>query len=121
MNAWRLLVVSGLLLAAPVSAHEAPGRNGGRMADAGPYHLELVARERTVDLYLLDGAEAPLPAAGFRATAYLMVDGKPTRVALAPAGGSRLTGLADAALPAAPKGAVQLTAPDGTRASARFN
>ncbi|WP_407520111.1 hypothetical protein [Methylobacterium oryzisoli] len=121
MIPWRLLVAGGLLLAAPVCAHEASGRNGGRVADAGPYHLELVARERTVDVYVLDGAEAPLPAAGFTATAFLMIDGKPARIALAPAGGSRLTGLAEAALPAAPKGAVQLTAPDGSRASARFN
>ncbi|ACL60457.1 hypothetical protein [Methylobacterium nodulans] len=115
------LIAAGILLAAPALAHEGRGTNGGRVADAGRYHVELVAKDRTVDVYLLDGSEKPVPAAGFTGTAILVVNGKPARVALAPAGGSRLTGTADIPLGTAPKGAVQLTAPDGTTVSGKFN
>jgi len=117
------LALAGILLAAaPAYAHEAGnGPNGGRVADAGKYHVELVAKDKTVDVYVLDGSEKPVPATGFKATAILVSNGKPARVALAPADGSRLTGTSEVPLTSAPKGAVQLTAPDGSTASGRFN
>lgn len=122
MIPFRAALFSSLvLLAAPVCAHETAGKYGGRVSDAGPYHVELVTKGQTVDVYLLDGSEKPVPAAGFKATAILVVDGKPARVALAPADAHRLTGQAQVPLNAAPKGAVQLTAPDGATASGKFN
>lgn len=122
MIPFRAALFSSLLLAAaPVCAHETAGKYGGRVTDAGSYHVELVTKGQTVDVYVLDGSEKPVPAAGFKATAILVVDGKPARVALAPADGNRLTGQAQVLLNAAPKGAVQLTAPDGATASGKFN
>jgi hypothetical protein len=67
-----------------------------------------------------DADDKPLSAQGFKATALLVVDGKPQRIPLEP-DGARLAGKAAITLPATPKGAVQLTAPDGKTASARFN
>lgn len=114
----RLLLTAGLIAAGPVQAHEVAGSRGGRVADVGRYHAELVAAGEAVEVFLSDGTRA-LPAAGFKGTAILVVDGKPARVPLSPAG-DRLAGRAPAALGANPKGAVQITAPDGSTASGRF-
>lgn len=116
-----LCLVALLATAAPALAHEAKGPNGGRVADAGEYHVELVARGPAVELFITDQKDAPVPPAGFKAVAILTVGGKRVRVELAPAADARLAGRADAPMPAEPKGAVLLTAPSGKTAQARFN
>lgn len=108
------------LASASANAHEADGRNGSRLVDAGRYHVELVGKDTAVEVYLLDGDEKPVATSGYKGIAILILDGKPIRVALAPAEPNRLTGAAQAALPVHPKGAVQITAPDGTSASGKF-
>ena len=111
-----------VLLAGPVHAHEpTKGPNGGMTVDAGAYHVELVARAAKVDVFVTDSGNQPVPAAGFRGTAILVVDGKAQRIVLSPADGNRLTGTASAPLPANPKGAVQLSLPDGKTAQGKFN
>ncbi|MBI1383985.1 MAG: hypothetical protein GC150_03625 [Rhizobiales bacterium] len=103
-------------------AHEAaPGQNGGLRVDAGIYHTELFVDGTTsVVVFLSDVDDTPIPAAGFKATAILIVDGKPQRVALEPGEGSRLVGTAPLAVSPGVKGVVQLTAPDGTTAQGKF-
>ncbi|WP_298956407.1 hypothetical protein [uncultured Methylobacterium sp.] len=110
-------------LAAGEHGHDhAKGPNGGAVAEAGRYHLELVARGPAVEVFVTgEDAVAPVPSEGFKGTLILIVDGKPARVALAPAGANRLAGTAAAALPAKPKGAVQITGPDGATANGKFN
>jgi len=110
------------LLTAPLHAHEpGTGAHGGVRVDAGHYHAELVADGTpAVSLYLSDGSDKPVPADGFKANAILLVDGKAQRFPLTPAGGSRLAGTAPVAVPKGVKGAVQLTAPDGTTAQAKY-
>lgn len=117
----RLALIAALLTASAVCAHEAAGQHGGRLTDAGDFHVELVAKGESVDVYVSDAKQKPVAAAGFKGTAILVVGGKPARVALEPADGNRLTGKAAAALGDSPKGAVQLTAPDGATASGKFN
>jgi hypothetical protein len=118
----RTLTVVLMLAASTIAlAHETKGPNGGRVVDAGSYHVELVAQDTAVDLYVTDGNDKPVPAAGFKAVAILVVAGKSQRIPLEPAEGSRLTGKAPVPIPANPKGAVQLTAPDGKTAQGRFN
>ena len=99
-----------------------PGPNGGLKVDAGTrYHAELVAKGTPeVALFLYDAADKPIPSAGFRAQAILVIDGKTQRFALQPTDGSKLVGTAPVAVPAGVKGAVQLTAPDGSTAQAKF-
>lgn len=117
-----IALTAAFLLTLPALAHEVSnGPNGGRIADAGTYHLELVTRDRTVQVHLTDSGDRPVPSAGFKGVALLVVDGKSQRVTLVPEGDSHLAGTAAIALPARPKGAVQLTTPDGKSASARFN
>ena len=121
MKRRMLILTAALLITAPAFSHEAKGPNGGRMADAGSYHVELVAKEMRVELYVSDAADKPVPATGFKAVAILTVGGKAQRIVLEPAEPTRLSGTAAVALPKEPKGAVQLTGPDGKTASARFN
>jgi hypothetical protein len=121
MIPWRMAMVAAALVALPVQAHEASGQHGGRVADAGKYHVELVAKGETVDVFVSDGSQKPVLAAGFKGTAILVVGGKPARVSLEPAEGNRLSGKAAASVGESPKGAVQLTGPDGATASGKFN
>ncbi len=110
------------LVALPALAHEpGVGANGGVRVDAGHYHAELVADGTpAVSLYLSDGADKPVPADGFKANAILVVDGKAQRFPLSPAGGNRLAGTAAVAVPKGVKGVVQISAPDGTSAQAKY-
>ena len=98
----------------------AKGPNGGRVADAGSYHVELVARGTALEAFLTGSDEKPVGPSGFKGTALLVIDGKPQRINLEPEG-ARLAGKSQVPLPASPKGAVQLTDPHGKTASARFN
>ncbi|MFG1282637.1 MULTISPECIES: hypothetical protein [Xanthobacter] len=106
----------------PALAHEpGAGANGGIRVDAGAYHAELVADGTpAVSLYLSDGAGKPVAAEGFKANAILVVDGKAQRFPLSPAGGNRLAGTAPVAVPNGVKGAVQIAAPDGASAQAKY-
>ncbi len=116
-------VVLGFTLAAGAAfAHEpAKGPNGGLQVDAGAYHAELVANGTpTVAIFLADAEGKPIPAAGFKANAIFVVDGKSQRFALDPADGSKLVGTAPVAVSAGVKGAVQFTAPDGKTGQAKF-
>ncbi len=117
----RLALSAALLAASGAYAHEAAGTHGGRVADAGDFHVELVTKGESVDVYVSDAKQKPVAAAGFKGTAILVVGGKPARVPLEPADGNRMTGKAAATLGESPKGAVQLTGPDGATASGKFN
>ena len=120
MNHAKLVVAAALLLAAgPSLAHETKGPNGGRVVDAGSYHVELVVSGAQVDVFVSDGSDKALTAAGFKAVAILNAGGKAQRVALESAG-SKLSGKAGSDLPANVKGVVQLTAPDGKVAQGQF-
>lgn len=111
------------LAAAPLAlAHQTnKGPNGGVSVDAGNYHAELVADGTpTVVVFLSDKDDKPIPAAGFKANAILVIDGKSQRFELVPEDGSKLKGTAPAAVKPGAKGAIQLTAPDGTTAQAKY-
>ena len=104
-------------------AHEPrPGPNGGLKVDAGNrYHAELVVRGTPeVVLFLYDANDKPIASTGFRGSAILVVDGKTQRFDLRPVDGARLVGTAPVAVPAGVKGVVQLVAPDGSTAQAKF-
>lgn len=126
MNLSRSLAILSLAaalgLSATAFAHEAAkGRNGGLRVDAGKYHAELVADgTSTVALFLSDADDKPIAATGFKANAILIIDGKSQRFAMTPAEGSKLVGTAPTPVPIGVKGAVQITAPDGATAQAKF-
>ena len=107
--------------AAPAQAHNPQAKHGGRIVLAGSYHVELVIEGATVAVYLLGHDDKPRDAAGHQGVAILVVDGKSQRVPLAVVADNRLEGKATASLPADVKGVVQITAPTGATAQAKFN
>lgn len=117
----RLFLAALALVPSLAQAHEPrKGPHGGILVDAGAYHVEIVMKGVTVEVYVSDGADRPVPAAGFKATAILAIDGKPQRIVLAPADGNKLAGQSAIATQGALKGAVLLTAPDGKTAQAKI-
>lgn len=115
------LALAALMPAAALAHEPRPGPNGGLMVDAGSYHAELLADgSETVTLFLFDAADKPVESRGFKANAILVVNAKPARFPLEPAGGQKLVGKAPGPVAPGAKGAVQLTAPDGTTAQAKF-
>ena len=110
-----------LLIALPAYAHEMKSTHGGRLAEAGPYHVELVAKEKAIEIFLIGENDRPVDTKGFKGVAIFNLGGKAERITLAPSEKNNLIGTAATALPAKPKGAVQLTAPDGKSATARFD
>jgi hypothetical protein len=118
----RSLIAAGVLAPSLAFAHEPrKGPHGGILVDAGPYHVEVTVKGTTIDVYVSDGGDRPLPAAGFKATAILAIDGKPQRIVLGHADSNRLTGQSPMAAQGTWKGAVLLTAPDGKTAQAKID
>jgi hypothetical protein len=119
----RALSLAALLaVGVPAMAHEvSKGPNGGRVVEAGSHHVELVVNARAVDVFVTDADDKPVPIAGFKGLAILTASGKAQRIELLPKDGARLNGTSSVALPAAPKGVVQLTTPDGKTAQGKFH
>jgi hypothetical protein len=111
----------GLSFISTSTAHEFATRYGGRGAEAGEYHVELVVKGGVIDLYLMDQSDKAVPSVGHKGVAIFVVGGKSVRVTLEPAGTNRLTGKATEELSAAPKGAVRLTGPNGKTSQAKFD
>lgn len=112
----------GVLLAVGSSAaHEVKaGPNGGRVVEAGDHHVELVMKNNMVDVFLTDHNDKALPAAGYKGIVIVAIDGKSQRIVLAPVDSTRLSGQAAGAMPAQPKGVVQITQPNGKTVQAKF-
>lgn len=117
----RYLALGIALLATPVHAHDAKGPHGGHLVDAGPYHAELVTAGKAVEVFLTGESGKAVDLGGFKGTAIFALGGKAERVALVPSEKGALSGEAAADLPPRPKGVVQVTAPDGKTATARFD
>lgn len=108
--------------AQPVLAH-APkmGEHGGPQADAGSFHVEIVPKDRQLEVYLRDHSDKAVNTEGFRGAAIFVIEGKPERITLTPAGGNQLKGASSVNIPSEPKGAVQITTPTGSTVQAKFN
>jgi hypothetical protein len=116
------LALVALLVAPAVLAH-APkiGDHGGPQTNAGPFHLEVVVKDATLDVYLNTHALKPVPTEGFKGVAiFKSQDGAPIRIPLTPAGDNKLRGVAPAPLPAQIEGAVQITPITGSTVVGKF-
>ena len=121
----RRTIILGALAACiaggPAFAHDPKPQHGGKIVVAGNYHVEMVAKDRQIHIYLLDHSDKPVTTKGRKGVAILMIEGKSTRIPLEAGDGARLSGEAPAALTASPKGVVQITEPSGGTVQARFN
>jgi hypothetical protein len=118
------MLVAATLVCIPAFAwaHSAGvGPNGGPQVDVGNLHVEYTARDRTMTFHVRDHNDKPVATDGYKGTAIFVIDGKPQRIPLQPAGDNRLTGTTPDAAPAKPKGAVQIQSPTGANIQGRFN
>jgi len=97
------------------------GPHGGELVDAGNYHVEVVGKGTTLEVYVSDTNDKPLKAGDFKAMAIMVIDGKSHRLPLeAMADGSRFIATAPAPITRV-RGAIQLTDKDGKTATGRVN
>ena len=107
-----LSLLTALLFATQAYAHGPDrGPNGGRQVDAGDYHVEMVAKDTRLAVYLRDDKDKPVDAAGFKATGIFVVDGKPQRIELKTEGANKLIGTSTVSLPETIKGCLLYTSP----------
>lgn len=79
----RRLLLAALALAAPLPAlaqghshAHAPGPNGGKIGELGNTHVELVARDGELRLYVLDAQDKPTSARGATGSAIVQAAGR---------------------------------------------
>ena len=118
----KLLTIASAILASTfaAAAHSPKGNSGPLVADAGDYHVEVAPSGTSLVVRLTDHADKPVASQGHKGTAIFVIGGKAQRIPLEPAGENKLTGTAAVAVPARPKGAVQITKPDGATVQAKF-
>jgi hypothetical protein len=112
-----------MLLLAPALAHaHAPriGPRGGALVDAGAHHVEVVVTPTTLDVFVSDAQDRPLPATGFKGTAIIVANGKPQRIPLEAKQADRLSGPSTLVPGQKLRGVIQLTGPDGKTAAAKL-
>jgi hypothetical protein len=117
-----------LPLSLPVSAHSeqhfdsTTTPHGGQMRMAGPYHLELVTKEKEMIVYVTDHSDNNVPTAGGVGKASIQV-GKAkakTSIKLEPAGDNMLRGTGDFSITPETAVVVFLKLPEYEAQSARF-
>jgi hypothetical protein len=123
-----VLISATLAVSLPAGAHteeyfdsiEAP--HGGQMRMAGPYHLELVAKEKEIVLYVTDHSDRKISTErGVGKAAFQVGKGKPkTSIKLEPAGDNTLKGTGDFSVTPETVVIVFLKLPDQQAQSARF-
>lgn len=118
----KMFAAVAVALPALAFAHSAAiGPNGGPQVDAGNLHVEYTAAGSTMTFHIRDHNDRPVTTDGFKGTAIFVIDGKPQRITLQPAGENRMTGTSATPAPTRPKGAIQIQAPGGASVSGRFN
>jgi hypothetical protein len=123
-----VLISATLAVSSPAGAHteeyfdsiDAP--HGGQMRMAGPYHLELVATEKEIVLYVTDHSDRKIGTdRGVGKAAFQVGKGKPkTSIKLEPAGDNTLKGTGDFSVTPETVVIVFLKLPDQQAQSARF-
>ncbi len=93
-----LIVLLSVVWVVGASAHtdehfdRHPAPHGGQVRMAGPYHIELVAGENQLTLYITDHADNPVQSAGGSAKAIVMTGKKRYVLVLAGVGDNKLEG-----------------------------
>lgn len=127
----RVLTIVTLLLAAAVPAwggddhdhghgHHHDAKHGGVVLESGHHHLEVVARDGTLEVYVEgeDGKAEDL--AGAKATAVILSEGKKFDVTLAPGDGGALKGTGAFKATKGTTFVITLTMPDHAPEQVRF-
>jgi hypothetical protein len=119
----RLLMVAAFAASTlAAGAHEmATGPNGGPVVDSGGHHVEMVATETDLVLFLSEEGDKPLVSVGSKnARAVVQDGGKTATVALRPAAPNKLVGTLGQPLGKGARVVVSATMADGHAVQARF-
>jgi hypothetical protein len=94
MNVRSLAFALSLCLIVATAWGHGPARgpNGGQMQDLAGGHVELVAQDNEIVVYLFDAEYKPISAQGAVATAAILVQGKQETLTLQPAEGNVMRG-----------------------------
>ena len=118
----RLFIASAVAVAAfagsPAFAEVLTPMHGGQVVEVNERHIELVAKEGAVEVFVADHNNKPIATEGASGKATQIVDGKKVEVTLAPGGGNKLAGASPLPNPKAST-VVNLTL-GGKSISARF-
>jgi hypothetical protein len=122
MNSKIILIAAAVAAMSSVAQAHAPkvGPHGGPQRDAGSYHVEILPNGNKLRVFVRDHGERNVSTSGFKGTAIFVIDGKPQRIMLTPAGENELQGESSVPIPAKPAGAVQITPPTGSTVQAKF-
>jgi hypothetical protein len=132
-KSWATVLISATLaislpLSSPVQAHSeqhfdnTTTPHGGQMRMAGPYHLELVTKEKEMIVYVTDHGDNNVPTGGGVGKASIQ-EGKAkpkTSIKLEPAGDNMLRGTGDFSITPDTAVIVFLKLPEYEAQSARF-
>ena len=104
------------------AAHEmAKGPNGGPVVDSSGHHVEMVAKDSELVLFLTEADDKPLASAGTKnARAIVQDGGKTATVQLQPAEPNKLVGSLAQPLGSGARVVVSATMADGHSVQARF-
>ena len=101
--------------------HSHAGKHGGLRADSGHHHVELVAKDGSIEFYVEDEEGAPENVKDAKGSATLLVDGKKIDIQLAPADdGSALKGSGDFRVVKGSVAVITLTMPGHKPEQSRF-
>ena len=81
---WMFAGCLVLFWPAMAPAHETNGPHGGLMTDAGPYHVELIAKENQLRVFVFDDKSSPVQTKNASATATVLVGQEKHTVTLQP-------------------------------------
>ena len=117
----RLILAAAILAPGAARAHAPrPGPNGGQKVDVGSNHAELVAEGNTLRLFLFDGDDRPIPAAGATAQAVVLAGGRQATVQFQPVRDNLMQGTGDFTAARGMRAVVTLTLPGQRPVQARF-
>lgn len=97
------LALAALALTAPLHAvralaeegHSHHGEHGGKVVESGHHHVEIVAKDGAIEVYVNGDDGKPEDIAGAKATAAVLSEGKKHDVTLTAGAGNFLTGAGD--------------------------
>lgn len=120
----RNALFAAFLVAAPATAwaggdHDHVGKHGGKVVESGHHHVELVAKDGEITLYVLGEDDKPEDVKAAKATATVLSGGKSSTVAFTPGDSGVFTGKGDFIAKSATV-VVTLTMPDHKPEQAKF-
>ncbi len=116
-----IFALAFVVITPPALAHSGTtGPNGGQVQEVSGYHLELVAGEGELTIYVTGGDGSPVASEGATGSALVLVNKEKAKVTLSPGGDNVIKGQGDFALADGMKVVVTVNLAGGEKLRARF-